>query len=287
MRSRIILGTVQFGLDYGISNREGKPSQQVIAKILDLAYSSGIRTLDTADAYGSAIESIGSYMNKTGRKFEINTKFKNIDSSVTLQLEQTLSVLPVDHINTYFFHSFEDFKLKPELLDELRDMRGNKLINKIGLSIYDDFEFREAINNPIIDVIQFPFNMLDNWYHRGKLIEKAKINKKSLQARSIFLQGLFFKRISEVQSNFKALVPALESIQQVSNQYNISVEQLALGYAMQQKDIEHIVIGVDNYRQLERNLYLTSKTLKKEIIDQINQIVVKETSLLYPKNWKL
>ena len=42
MNKKLILGTVQFGLDYGINNSLGKPSQKNIARILDHAYQNGM-----------------------------------------------------------------------------------------------------------------------------------------------------------------------------------------------------------------------------------------------------
>lgn len=42
-------------MDYGINNRSGKPSEQEVFEILDLAAAYGIEVFDTAAAYGNAI----------------------------------------------------------------------------------------------------------------------------------------------------------------------------------------------------------------------------------------
>ena len=60
--SKLCLGTVQLGLDYGVANREGKPSLEKSLKMLDFAYESGIRWFDTAQAYGNAEEVLGNYL---------------------------------------------------------------------------------------------------------------------------------------------------------------------------------------------------------------------------------
>ena len=50
--SLFVLGTAQFGLDYGINNNCGQVSYDNTKRILEYAYSNGINMLDTAIAYG-------------------------------------------------------------------------------------------------------------------------------------------------------------------------------------------------------------------------------------------
>src|SRR5687768_14232655 len=93
---KIILGTVQLGLDYGINNSTGKPDSKEAFKILELAYKNGICTLDTANAYGNAEEIIGDY-HKTNPKFKVNTKF-HADTGFNFEenLSATLQRLNID-----------------------------------------------------------------------------------------------------------------------------------------------------------------------------------------------
>ena len=51
---KLVLGTVQLGMDYGINNSSGKPDQREAVSLLAAAYSKGIKYLDTAEAYGTA-----------------------------------------------------------------------------------------------------------------------------------------------------------------------------------------------------------------------------------------
>ena len=61
---KIVLGTAQFGMDYGITNSEGKVKDKEISNILKLAESKGINYLDTAPAYGDAENIIGKHLLK-------------------------------------------------------------------------------------------------------------------------------------------------------------------------------------------------------------------------------
>ncbi len=51
--NKLVLGTAQFGMDYGIANVGGKPLKKEVFRILDLAWEKGVRRFDTAPGYGS------------------------------------------------------------------------------------------------------------------------------------------------------------------------------------------------------------------------------------------
>ena len=53
MNNKLVLGTVQFGCQYGI-NSAGRPDEKTVLEILDLAYHYGITKFDTSSAYGNA-----------------------------------------------------------------------------------------------------------------------------------------------------------------------------------------------------------------------------------------
>lgn len=285
MSSKVILGTVQFGLDYGINNASGKPSKRLVFDMLDYAYQHDIKILDTADAYGNASEILGNYNTLNRDRFFINTKFKKNALPIIEQLKITLEQLQTIKINTYFYHSFNDFKCFPELIIELKELKGKNLIEKIGLSVYENEEFKAAIESKEIDVIQLPFNMLDNNTQRGKLLKDAKSKGKEIQIRSVFLQGLFFKPFNEIPVKLSSLIPYLQKIRSLAKGNSLTIEQLALQYAVQQPEIDQIIIGVDNLLQLQTNLKYIKEPIPEEIIKSINKINVKETELLYPKNW--
>jgi uncharacterized protein len=54
--NKIVLGTVQFGLDYGINNKNGKIKFAEVNSILNFAWENGIRLLDSAYRYGDSEE---------------------------------------------------------------------------------------------------------------------------------------------------------------------------------------------------------------------------------------
>jgi aryl-alcohol dehydrogenase-like predicted oxidoreductase len=285
MNRKIILGTVQFGLNYGINNTGGKPSEESVHEILEYAGQQGVKIIDTADAYGNATELLGIFNQKHPDVFLINTKFRNSGNSLSDQLQDSLRKLRIQKVHTYFFHSYEDFIRYPDLLLELNKLKKVLKFEKIGLSVYDNQEFRSAIKNKEIEVIQLPFNLLDNFSKRGDLLKEAKDKGKEIQVRSVFLQGLFFKPLNMIPSKLGKLIPYLQQINEIASINNLTVEQLALQYALSQPEIDHVIIGIDNLEQLKRNLAFTQQILPGPTLQSINKILVKETELLYPKNW--
>ena len=287
IEDKLILGTVQFGLNYGINNFRGKPKDNEITKILDYAFSKGVNFLDTADAYGNASRLIGFYHNQQNNIFKINTKFILNNFSIQEQIESSINQLSVNSIETYFFHNYNDFINQPNSLNDLLKLKENGKIKKIGISIYENSELLTSINTQEIDVIQIPFNLLDNKSKRGDLINLAKEKGKIIQVRSVFLQGLFFLEKEQVPPKLKQLIPYLIQLKQIAIEYNISIEHLALNYVLYQDFIDYILIGVDTKEQLIKNLSFIKMKIPECAYEKIDKINVIIDHILYPKNFDL
>jgi aryl-alcohol dehydrogenase-like predicted oxidoreductase len=284
---KIVLGTVQLGLDYGINNSTGKPSVEEALSILDLARKSEIKFLDTAKAYGTAIQVIGKFHQKRPA-FHIISKF-HVHNGVFEEAEfsQDLKTLNIASMEALLFHSFADYKNNQQEISKLEQLKAEKKLNKIGVSIYTNNELEEVIDDGRIDVIQLPFNLLDNDNWRGKLLLKAKEKGKEIHVRSVFLQGLFFQNTEEVPSKLLSLIPYLRAIHEIAQDLNLTIEQLALMYVLQQSYIDKVLFGVDNLHQLQTNVYLIQDLPKFDVRDIVNTTIeVQEMTLLNPVNWK-
>lgn len=278
---------MQFGLEYGINNSSGKPNEEEVFAMLSYAAGQGIRILDTADSYGNALELIGRFQKEYLSPFLINTKFR-IDehSTISSQLQSSIEQLNAYSINTCFYHCFNDMADHPDSMNELKDLKAQRLIGKIGVSVYDNLEFQLAIENNDVDVIQLPFNLLDNYSQRGQLLRLAKKRRKEIHVRSIFLQGLFFKKPQSYPHALRPLTPHIQEIRNLVETSGKSMEEVSLGYAIAKKEIDYVIIGVDNLEQLKRNLFHATNQMEGDLIERIDEIEVKEIELLYPKNWK-
>jgi aryl-alcohol dehydrogenase-like predicted oxidoreductase len=286
--SKIILGTVQFGLDYGINNTLGKIPIEEIHQILDFAYSKGILTLDTASGYGDSEEIIGTYLAKNpNKRFEIITKINSSETSLEEQLKESLRKLKVDKIEVLMLHSFELYeKFKSQITAFCQKNKGN-FFNELGVSVYTNDEIETIISNPNINRIQTPFNLLDNEMKRGEKYAEIKSNGKVVDTRSVFLQGLFFKDTNTLPADLEQLREPLEKLKRIAASESLSMEELAMGYALSMKFIDNVLIGVDSLDQFKKNINVLSNSISKELVEEINSISIENTNLLNPSLWKM
>jgi aryl-alcohol dehydrogenase-like predicted oxidoreductase len=289
MKSKLILGTVQFGLKYGINNTIGKPKKDEVLSLLKVAYNSGIRLLDTAEAYGNAHQLIGNYHKKQDDfKFKIITKFPhqikhNLIKSKVLEY---LDLMNVNTVDVMMFHSFDSFQSNYNALDTLNELKSDGLIKNIGVSVYTNAQLKSLLNEDLITVVQLPFNLLDNFNVRGDLINQLKIKGKIIHTRSAFLQGLFFKNTSDDISIVQALKPHLKTLNKITKKQGCSMEELALSYCIKQNNIDNVIIGVDSISQLNANIKAAAYEVNEEAFKCIDNIYVKNLDLLNPSLWK-
>ncbi len=291
MTNKFILGTVQFGLNYGINNNEGKPSKEKIKEILDYAFLNNVSLLDTAEAYGDSQSRIGEYIKDSGNKFEVVTKFspsrKDLPKNLYERIVANLNTLNLNYLYGYLFHSFSDYEEYFPLFEEdISRLKKEGKILKFGVSVYNNEEINEVLKNDLIEIIQLPFNILDNSNLRGKSLELMKQKGIEVHTRSVFLQGLFFKNPETLTGNISELKPQLNSIGDFSKKYNETVGSICLNYVVNQNLIDYVLIGVDNVSQLKQNLNSLDINNQNKILDSINTLKVKNTDLLNPSKWK-
>jgi aryl-alcohol dehydrogenase-like predicted oxidoreductase len=282
MSDKLILGTVQFGLNYGINNSQGKPEKEKVFQILSYAYETGIRYLDTAELYGNAHNLIGEFHKLyPAKKFEIITKFPHeFNTSLDDKINTYLDQLAVNHLHAILFHSFESYlKHRAEL-----NYKTNKVF-KIGVSVYTNAQMEEVIYDANIDIIQLPFNLFDNINLRGDMLKKAKEKNKIIYTRSAFLQGLFFMKKDNPNKIRTKLEKEFDLIYNISSKYSISIGSLALNYCLLQPNIDGVLIGVDSIAQLKENILYAENKVSGEFMNDINTIRINDIELLNPSLW--
>ena len=286
--SKLILGTVQMGLPYGINNTTGKVSLDDSLEILEYAFENGIEILDSAEAYGNAHEVIGAFHEKYHEKlFKVITKLPHqSDINVEEKVDDYLNELRVDQLHALLFHSFSSYKENINNFDVLRKLKLDKKIKNIGVSVYTNEEVEEVTLNEDIDIIQLPFNLFDNINLRGAILEKAKSKGKTIHTRSALLQGLFFKDANDQNKTVQKLKNELLLLSDITKKYNTTISQLALSYCLQQNTIDNVLIGVDSINQLKDNIQSVNYKIKPEAINEIDIIKVKNLDLLNPSLWK-
>jgi len=137
---KLVLGTAQLGLKYGINNKFGKLSRKYSLQLLDKAYEIGIRNFDTAFAYGDAEEILGEWISKNGIKnsIKIISKLKpdaleaeqDAGRIIRNYINASIERLKIDFLNGYLLHT-PGYVYRNDVLEELYECK-NSGIDTMG-----------------------------------------------------------------------------------------------------------------------------------------------------------
>src|SRR5258706_4106554 len=278
---KIALGTVQFGLDYGISNSQGKTSFEETVKILELASSSGINTLDTAFSYGTSEVVLGNIIQKYP-DFEIVSKFPKPEegSRISDYLSQSLQKLKINYLYAYLAHDADVLINDPQLWDEVVELKSKGVISKIGYSLYSPEQLEKLLDlNFVPDIVQLPYNVLDRRFEQ--FFGEFKKHETIIHTRSAFLQGLLFMDSEHLSSYFDPIKPFLKEIQ--STFFSRSdLSSALMRFCIDNSFIDKVVIGVNTEQQLSENL---SGLRSFKSVSKWPNFEVKDKSMLLPYNW--
>lgn len=280
---KICLGTAQFGMDYGIANKDGRAPKEEVFKILDCAVAKGIKTLDTAHAYGCSEKVLGEFIKKRGQKFDIVSKI-----TMTAHLSESLARLGAKNIYGCLIHNFNDYVEKKNLWKTLKIAKENSIAQKIGFSFYKTQELETVLEEGIkFDIIQAPYNIFDRRFEN--YFAPLKDKGVEIHTRSIFLQGLFFLKSAELPKNLSSAKKHLELLKKTAKENNISISSLCLNFVLNNSYIDKAVIGVDSLKQLKQNINEISDFRKPAfsgISGNLNHLKLNDENILLPINWK-
>lgn len=276
---KIALGTVQFGLKYGIGNIQGRTNSVEASKILDTAFSYGIRVIDTAQAYGDSEKVLGKLHDN---RFQIITKINpspKDSRSTELIVQESLENLNLKYLHGVLFHSASSAINNPRIVEELKNIKRVGIIQKLGFSVYTPKELQELIAKyGMPDIIQIPYNHLDRRFEQIA----TDLHQKGVEihTRSAFLQGLFFLNNEDLPEFFK---PIAQYLFELKNKFSNSdkLAQALLNYCLCKEFIDFVVIGVNNEAQLNENIS-GSKILWEDLPEAPKNI---EERILMPNLW--
>ncbi len=295
--AELCLGTVQFGMKYGINNIFGQPSEEDVFEMLDMAIEHGIRVLDTARAYGTAEIILGNYFKarKDINFIKLISKLRpnvienceaDIYGTVRREFEGTLERLHTDHLEGYLLHTPE-YIYQPRIIDALRRLKEEKLVEHIGISIYELQEGYAALRTEGIDYIQLPYSILDQRGMQEGFIHAAKDAGVTIFARSAFLQGLFMMEKERIPKHLQHAVPYLNQFEELLRQYEVECVSALVSFVMQEAEIDYFVFGVDTKEQLLQDIAASrNDKLPEELMKKLKGIFANiEKSIIFPSLW--
>jgi len=286
-QNKIALGTVQFGLDYGISNTRGQIPASQVQEILSFCQQHDINTLDTAAAYGQSEATLGNLL--PSFDFRVISKLAPgcMPLEVPTQFNQSLDKLKQAKLYGYLIHDYASYENQPGIWEEIIKLQAAGLIQKAGFSLYYPAQLEKILkSNLAIQLVQIPFNVLDQRF--AYLLPELASRNVEVHARSIFLQGLFFKTVTGLPAYFSALRPILLELQQIAETSGIPLTALLLSFVHSYAAISKLVIGVTSVAELKANLTYVQYTEKlAPYRDTLKSLAITDENLILPFNWKL
>ena len=265
--SRLALGTVQFGLDYGVANATGRVEITNVKNILEQAFANGVDTLDTAIDYGISESTLGQVgmcgWNVITKLPAVPENCVNVAGWVDAQVEGSLSRLGVSQLHGVLLHRPAQLlgDCGKDLSDALVRLKTKGVTRKIGVSVYGPEELARLMSVMDIDLVQAPLNILDR-----RLLESGwakKLNKQGIElhVRSVFLQGLLLLPTNSRPVKFSRWSGVWSEWTRWLGETELTPLQACLGFALSVKMIDKVVVGVDSVKQLNEILAASQTSL--------------------------
>ncbi len=293
MIDKLVLGTANFGLQYGIANKR-KLDKKEVFKILEYAHSQGVWGIDTAKVYGDAEKVIGKFFAEHGKVFNVITKLPNKKynnaKDIEREIAESLDNMNISHIDFILIHSFETFKrYRKTIIPVLQSLCKDKVIKHFGFSVYHPEEVEDILRDTKDSItIEFPLNLFDQRFFKNNLIQRMKDNGNFLFARSIFLQGLFFLSVEKLKGNFTKVRDKITKIKVIAEEQHIRPECIAIFFAITIPWIDKVILGVDNQKHLIDNincLTIENQDKYKQISPFLSELEVFDENIILPYKW--
>jgi aryl-alcohol dehydrogenase-like predicted oxidoreductase len=287
--NKIALGTVQFGINYGVNSTGCQVTPSAVADILNYSRSHNIELLDTAPVYGNSEKVLGSANIKD---FKIVTKTRSFNQSFISDREinllisdfnQSLQLLKKKSIYGVLVHNADDL-LSPgsdKIINQLRIFKQHGLISKIGVSIYTSDQLQKIIDRFDIDLVQLPFNILDRRLIDSGILHKIYNQGIEVHARSVFLQGLLLMTKESRPKKFGRWNDLWKLWHEWLSDNKLTALEATIRYAISIPEISKVLVGVDSKDQL-RNIF---EAIDGQLPPIPEEFSMYDSDLLNPSNW--
>ncbi len=268
IKNRIIIGTAQFYKKYGVMKKKTKKKD--VLKIIKYLKKNKIFTLDTALNYN--ILKLSRKYNLKIQKFNIITKIPKIASPYDkLQILKVLkNDLKRSNIKKYqciYLHDTINLKKKDIIksVEFLKSIKRENLTNRIGFSLYNTSDYLKLRKYLKPDQIQIPLNFFDQEFIKKKIQNLLKIDGTKVHVRSIFLQGVL---LNNNLKNIKMKL-AINKIKNFCELKNIQLIDACINFILNIKNIDKVVIGVNDISELKRILNYKKTKLNFTFLNKI------------------
>lgn len=283
---RLALGTVQFGLNYGVANQSGQTPIAEVARILDLARRSGVDTLDTAHAYGTSESVLGACGTSQWRiisKLPPSADTTDGGDWVRRCATDSLARLSVDTLTGLLLHQ-PSLLLSPQgqaIYDAMVALKSQGTIGKLGISVYTPDELEVLVSRFDFDLVQLPLNVVDRRMIHSGWLDRLARSGIEIHTRSCFLQGLLLMDAAARPRKFARWAPLWQKWEHWLKQHALKPLEACLSFALSQQQISRVIVGVDNTAQLAEILDAANAATSLPPDDLFSD----DPDLLNPSRW--
>ena len=280
---KLILGTAQFGIKYGVNKLKIKKLE--INNIKRVLKKNSLKEFDTAMNYGNSEKIIGNFNIKrkviTKIKLPLN-KPKDLKKWFTKKINNTLKNLKAKSLYGLLIHDTSDITSKnKEFLNILLDFQKRNFITKIGISVYEVDEIRRILKFWKPEIIQMPINIFDHRFINNNFLVKLKKLNIELHARSCFLQGMLLEKKIRIGNNKSKKI--FYSFVNWCENKKISRLEACIHFVKKIKQIDRLVVGVDNSSHLQEII----SSFNKNLISIPDNFMNNDKNLIDPRKWKV
>lgn len=286
---RLALGTVQFGLPYGIANVSGRVSEEEGRRILDSARQAGIDTLDTAIAYGDSEAALGRMGIPDWRVVSklpaMPDGIGDVRAWVACELNASLKRLNVDQLDGLLLHRPSQL-FEPQgqaLLSALQEVQDTGLVRKVGVSVYGPEEVDALFKLAHFDIVQAPMNILDRRLVDSGCLHRLKVAGVEVHTRSVFLQGLLLMTSAQRSVKFDRWHGIWHEWSRWLAETEMTALEACLGYALSNAAVDRVLVGVDGDDQLNEILRAIAAAPVLPSLPHFGEVV--DNELINPALW--
>ncbi len=292
--SRLVLGTVQLGMPYGIANRAGKPDADVATAVVSAAWQGGIRFFDTAQAYGDSEAVLGGIFQTLEISDQVNVISKlppDIDgadqAAVSACVEKSFERLRVPSLYGLMLH-------REEMLDDWNKGLGDVLAGfkntgrtrHIGVSVYTPERAFQALETPGVDLIQIPASIFDRRFESARLAESAARRGCELHIRSVFLQGLLLMAPEKLSAAMSFAKPVLTRFAELAAESGLTQQEAALLYIRERWPQAKVLFGAESEAQVCSNMNCWQKPVDPAVFEKFDEAFsTMDEKIIRPDRW--
>ncbi len=286
---KIALGSVQFGMPYGATNKAGQVPQSEVRHILEeSAKINSQLVIDTAPAYGNAEQVLGESLAalSNGLDFRLITKTTFSLPQAQKDFNQSLQRLKVQNVYGYMDHNAQLLKSDEgkKAYAYMSELKAGRKVQKIGATVYSIEDVLFLLERYRLDIIQLPLNVLDQRWQEEGILQRLKQNNIEIHARSLFLQGVLLEDAEHLSGFFQPYQPFFENLEEFCQDHGFTKAQACLYYALSLKEVDQVVLGALSWSQFQEHLDNAQK-FKDSHNFNFKSLSCPDSLLLNPSQW--